>query len=191
MLSAYVNASDMEGAERFFTRIKQDGVKPNFITYGTLIKGYAKKLNVDKMMEKYEEMQMQGVKPNQTILTTIMDAYGKNKGFDFAVIWYKEMESRGLPPDQKAKNILLSLAKTAEEQKEANKLLGLLDQFSNEQGLNSLSRFVDEDTEDDDDEYDSYIKYDSNVSDLISSDDKQEVNCFTGNDQQKIEVLIP
>jgi hypothetical protein len=40
------------------------------------------------------------------------------------VIWFKEMEARGYPPDQKAKNILLSLAKTPEEQEEANELVG-------------------------------------------------------------------
>ncbi|EEF29795.1 pentatricopeptide repeat-containing protein, putative [Ricinus communis] len=124
MLSAYVNASDMAGAENFFNRLKQDGLEPNVVTYGALIKGYAKTNNLDKMMEKYEEMQLRGVKANQTIFTTIMDAYGKNKDFGSAVIWYKEMEQYGVPPDQKAKNILLSLAKTADEQKEANQMVG-------------------------------------------------------------------
>ncbi|TQD77153.1 hypothetical protein C1H46_037317 [Malus baccata] len=83
--------------------------------------------NIEKMMERYEEMLASGIKPNQTILTTIMDAYGKSRDFGSAVVWYQEMESCRLPPDQKAKNILLSLAKTAEEQKVANQLVGNLD----------------------------------------------------------------
>ncbi|KAM0959171.1 hypothetical protein EV1_024178 [Malus domestica] len=87
MLSAYVNASEMEGAEKFFIRIIQDAFKPNAVTYGTLIKG----------------------------------------DFGSAVVWYQEMESCRLPPDQKAKNILLSLVKTAEEQKVASQLVGNLD----------------------------------------------------------------
>ncbi|KAL5977433.1 hypothetical protein ACLOJK_021779 [Asimina triloba] len=124
MLSAYVNASDMEGAEKFFKRLKQDGFEPNVVTYGTLMKGYAKENNLEKMMQIYEEMRMQGLEGNQTIFTTIMDAHGKNGDFGSAVGWFKEMESRGYPPDQKAKNILLSLAKTADEQKEANELVG-------------------------------------------------------------------
>ncbi|XP_072970818.1 pentatricopeptide repeat-containing protein At3g59040 [Typha angustifolia] len=124
MLLAYVNASDMDGAEKFFRRIKEDGLKPNAVVYGTLMKGYAKLNNPEKVMRVYERMRIQGVEPNQTIYTTIMDAHGRNSDFGSAVIWFKEMEARGFPPDQKAKNVLLSLAKTPEEQQEANELVG-------------------------------------------------------------------
>nr|UPT49293.1 pentatricopeptide repeat protein AaPPR154 [Agave angustifolia] len=124
MLSAYVNASDMEGAEKFFRRLKEDGLRPNVVVYGTLMKGYAKEKNLEKVMRVYERMRMQGIEANQTIFTTIMDAHGKNSDFASSVIWFKEMGDRGFPPDQKARNILLSLARTSEEQKEANKLVG-------------------------------------------------------------------
>lgn len=124
MLSAYVNASDMDQAEKFFRRIKEDGLKPNTIVYGTLMKGYAKLNNLEKVMRVYERMRVQGVEPNQTIFTTIMDAHGKNADFGSALVWFKEMGARGFPPDQKAKNILLSLAKTEEEKHEANELVG-------------------------------------------------------------------
>lgn len=151
MLSAYVNASDMEGAEKFFRRLKQDGFEPNVVTYGTLIKGYAKENNLEKMMEKYDKMRVYGIKANQTIFTTIMDAYGKNIDFGSAVVWFKEMGSSGVPPDQKAKNILLSLAKTDEEQKEANELVGH-PTGSSEKTVNGFSsKFNDDDDDDDDD----------------------------------------
>ncbi|XP_022740591.1 pentatricopeptide repeat-containing protein At3g59040 isoform X2 [Durio zibethinus] len=154
MLSAYVNASDMEGAENFFTRLKQDGLQPNIVTYGTLMKGYAKVNNLEKMMETYEQMQLSGIKANQTIFTTLMDAFGKNRDFGSAVVWFKEMESHGVPPDRKAKNILLSLAKTADEQKEANQLVGCM-----ETKLNGFSRFLDEEDYDDiEGETESYEK---------------------------------
>ncbi|TVU43156.1 hypothetical protein EJB05_09600 [Eragrostis curvula] len=124
MLLAYVNASDMDGAEKFFRRIKEDGLKPNVVVYGTLMKGYSKLNNVERVMRVYERMRIQGVEPNQTICTTIMDVHGRNFDFGNAAIWFKEMETRGYPPDQKAKNILLSLAKTPGEQQEANELVG-------------------------------------------------------------------
>ncbi|KAH0435901.1 hypothetical protein IEQ34_026524 [Dendrobium chrysotoxum] len=123
MISAYVNASDMDGAEKFFRRLKEDGLKPNVIVYGTLMKGYAKTNNIERVMRVYERMRMQGVESNQAIYTIIMDSYGKNSDFESAVVWFKEMRRRGLSPDQKAKNILLSLAKTPEEQEEANELV--------------------------------------------------------------------
>ncbi|KAL2245852.1 UNVERIFIED_CONTAM: Pentatricopeptide repeat-containing protein [Sesamum indicum] len=146
MLSAYVNSSDMDGAEKFFKRIKQDGFEPNVVTHGTLIKGYAKANNLEKMMEKYEDMRVNGIKANPTILTTIMDAFGRNKDFGSAVVWFNEMVSNGIPPDQKAKNILLSLAKTLEEQTEAKQLI---DNLSFNQFLNNV-----EDNEVDDDDND-------------------------------------
>ncbi|KAL6286996.1 hypothetical protein ACE6H2_011386 [Prunus campanulata] len=188
MLSAYVNASDMEGAEKFFIRIKQDALQPNVVTYGTLIKGYAKTNNIEKMMEKYEEMQAAGVKSNQTILTTIMDAYGKNRDFGSAVVWYKEMETCRLPPDQKAKNILLSLAKTAEEQKVANEVVGNLDQCSNEQGGTKFSVPVDENDSEDEDENDSE---DEDEDDDDNHDDELDgpSQLTSSNDEQKHELI--
>lgn len=171
MLSAYVNASDMEGADKFFKRIKQDGLEPNIVTYGTLIKGYAKANDLEKMMEKYEEMQGCGIKANQTIFTTIMDAYGKSGDFGSAVVWFKEMGSSGVPPDQKAKNVLLSLAKSVEEQNEANELVGNTDMF------NGFSNNVDDEDDNVDDNVDSDDDDDSDNDDAeqsISSEENQD-----------------
>nr|AYM00971.1 pentatricopeptide repeat protein [Salvia miltiorrhiza] len=160
MLSAYVNASDMDGAEKFFKRIKQDGFEPNIVTHGTLINGYAKANNLEKMMEKYENMRIEGIKANATILTSIMDAYGRNKDFGSAAIWYNEMVSGGIAPDQKAKNVLLSLAKTPEEQLEATQLVenpssGRLSGGVGGDGVENTDGSDDEDEdEDEDDEFD-------------------------------------
>ncbi|KAG2717730.1 hypothetical protein I3760_03G189600 [Carya illinoinensis] len=163
MLDAFAISGMVEQARILFKsmkrdrRLKQDGFEPNVVTYGALIKGYAKINNLEKMMDIYEEMQSRGLKANQTVLTTIMDAYGKNGGFGDAVVWYKEMESCGFPPDQKAKNILLSLAKTAEELEQAKQLAGNLDQSSNEKTGNRVSMFVGEYYDDDDnDDEDGY-----------------------------------
>jgi len=164
MLLAYVNAPDMEGAEKFFKRLIQDGFEPNVVTYGTLIKGYAKANDIERVMEKYEEMLGRGIKANQTILTNIMDAHGKNGDFDGAVHWFKEMALNGLLPDQKAKNILLSLAKTEEDIKEANELV--LHSIE----INNLPKVNDhEEDDDDDDEEDNYEYFDT--QDAIAYDE--------------------
>ncbi|KAF3570273.1 hypothetical protein F2Q69_00062132 [Brassica cretica] len=149
MLSAYVNASDMEGAEKFFKRIKVDGFEPNIVTYGTMIKGYAKANDLDKAMEVYEKMRLSGIKANQTILTTIMDASGRCKDFGSALSWYKEMESCGIPADQKAKNVLLSLASSQDELEEAKEVTGLIDE--------KTTSLAGVDGTDDDDDEDNYI----------------------------------
>ncbi|XP_057476674.1 pentatricopeptide repeat-containing protein At3g59040 [Actinidia eriantha] len=189
MLSAYVNASDMEGAEKFFRRITQDGLEPNIVTYGTLIKGYAKVSNLEKMMEKYDEMRLCGIKSNQTVFTTMMDAYGKNKDFDSAVGWFKEMESCGAPPDQKAKNILLSLARTAEEQTEANQLVGHSYSHADKVKADSFHKLVDDDDdENDDDEDDDYDDY--YVENTISFDEEDDESIISkGVHQRKRGVL--
>ncbi|KAL3646171.1 hypothetical protein CASFOL_011351 [Castilleja foliolosa] len=176
MLSAYVNASDMDGAEKFFKRIKVDGFEPNVITHGTLIKGYAKLNNLEKMMEKYESMRVDGIKANATILTTIMDAYGKNKDFGSAVIWFNEMVSSGVSPDKKAKNILLSLAKTVEEQSEAKLLV---ENMSNNCPLNDEVGDDDDDDDSDGDDEESDVlddKYDELVT--VSNGHQRELHVF-------------
>lgn len=169
----------MEGAEKFFKRIKVDGFEPNVVTYGILIKGYAKVNDLETMMKKYEEMRVNGMKANQTIFTTIMDAYGKNMDFGNAVVWYKEMESSGVPPDQKAKNILLSLAKTAEEQMEAYQLVGQgnhhLDELNAVNGNNYIGDSEDDDVDEDDDDEDveQIVLSVENEDELIVSDGAQ------------------
>lgn len=154
----------MDGAEKFFKRIKIDGFEPSVITHGTLIKGYAKSNNLEKMMEKYENMRVDGITANPTIFTTIMDAYGRNKDFGSAVIWFNEMVSSGVPPDQKAKNILLSLAKTAEEQAEAKQLV-------ESQHVNRLLNDVEDDDVDNvnDDDDESSVLEDKNIESVIIS----------------------
>lgn len=166
----------MEGAEKFFKRIKHDGLEPNVITYGTLIKGYAKTNDLETMMKKYEEMKLHGIKPNQTIYTTIMDAYGKNKDFGDAVIWFKEMESSGVVPDQKAKNILLSLANTLEEKAEANELVGQTDHSNDQHPV--INKNIHFDDDEDDDDYEEDYADDEDEQALSSIDER--INASVG-----------
>uniref|UniRef100_A0A1D1YGG3 Pentatricopeptide repeat-containing protein At3g59040 n=1 Tax=Anthurium amnicola TaxID=1678845 RepID=A0A1D1YGG3_9ARAE len=174
MLSAHVNASDMEGAEKFFQRLKQDGLEPNVVIYGTLMKGYAKVNDLEKVMQTYERMRMQGIEGNQMIFTTIMDAHGKNE-FESAVVWFKEMGSRGFPPDQKAKNILLSLAKTQQEQREANELVGNPLGDIPEGNITEITEIGNEDGGDDDDSSLSFhSRQDSGDSTEVDIDDFSE-----------------
>lgn len=172
MLSAFVNASDMDGAEMFFRRFKQDSVEPNVVSYGTLIKGYAKVNNLDKLMEKYDEMRLKDIKPNQIIFTTIMDAHGKNMDFGSAITWFKEMESCGFPADQKAKNVLLSLAKTTEEQQEVNELVGLADHTTD--GVQGVGVAIYSDEEEDDDDDDDDHDGDKDGDDEDDNEDVEE-----------------
>ncbi|KAG2252287.1 hypothetical protein Bca52824_082423 [Brassica carinata] len=97
-------------------------------TYGTMIKGYLKANDLDKVMEVYEKMRFSGIKANLTILTIIMDAFGRCKDFGSALSWYKEMESCGVTPDHKAKNVLLSLASSRDELEEGKELNGFRDE---------------------------------------------------------------
>lgn len=196
MLSAYVNASDMEGAEKFFRRIKHDGFKPNVVTYGILIKGYAKVNDLEKMMKKYEEIIVSGIKANQTVFTTIMDAYGKSMDFGNAVVWFKEMESAGVPPDQKAKNILLSLAKTAEEQMEAYQLVGQGDHHPNEPNAVKFPKHIDDNEDfdvDEEDEEEEEEEDDNDYEDvelIVSPVEKEEELIVSdGVHQQRLHVL--
>lgn len=180
MLSAYINAPDMEGAEKFFKRLRQDGFEPNVVTYGTLIKGYAKANDLKKMMQKYEEMVTSKITPNQTIFTTMMDAYGKNGDFGSAVLWFNEMEVHGCPPDQKAKNILLSLAKTEQEREEADQVVG---NKTTDQSLRLSEDNSDDDDDGDDDEGDDDSEYSDDDDGEIDEQSISELSCGEKQDE--------
>jgi len=98
--------------------------------------------DLEKMMQKYKEMVTSSIKANQTIFTTMMDAYGENK---------KNMEVHCCLSDQKAKNALLSLAKTDEGREGADRLTGNKPNYRSIRlpGYDSIDQ--DEDYEEDDD----------------------------------------
>lgn len=173
MVSAYVNACEMVGAEKFFRQLKDDGLKPNVVVYGTLMKGYAKQNNLEKVVKVYERMLVQGVNPNTTIYTILIDAHGKNLDFGSAVAWYKQMVEKKIEPDKKVKNVLLSLAHTQEEKQEANELLGIeasCEQLKLQEGeVNATEENLKK-------EYTEELKSDSNEisADNFSDDDDDE-----------------
>lgn len=109
-MNAYVNVSNMEKADRVLERMRIAGIEPNIVTYGTLIKGYAEKGELDLMVKKYEEMTSREIKANQTIFTTMLQAFGRYDSLDRAKDWFQEMVATGLEPDKRAQNTLLSLS---------------------------------------------------------------------------------
>lgn len=176
MVAAYVNACDMVGAEKFFRRLKDDGLRPNVVAYGTLMKGYAKQNNLEKVVRVYERMLVQGVNPNTTIYTTLMDAHGNNLDFGSAVAWYKQMVEKKIEPDKKANNILLSLAQTPEEKQEANELVGIEASCEQLELQGGEVNAIEGDLKKEDNEE---IKSDSNeisADDYCSDDDDDDVN---------------
>ena len=110
LMNTYVNASKMLKAENVLKRMKLEGVEPNIVTYGTLVKGYASKGDVDRMVKKYEEMRHQHIEVSQTLFILMLRAFGKYMGLDRAMSWFKEMNGTGFQPDGRAHKILLELS---------------------------------------------------------------------------------
>jgi pentatricopeptide repeat protein len=109
-MNAYVNASDMRKAEKILKHMKLQGLQPNIVTYGTLIRGYASEGYVAKMMRKYEEMCGQQIAVSQAVFIIMLRALGKYVGLDRAMFWFKEMSVMGFQPDGRAHKILLELS---------------------------------------------------------------------------------
>ncbi|KAM1411891.1 hypothetical protein TB1_023764 [Malus domestica] len=122
LLHAFAISGMGEQARTVFKSMRRDRFNPDLCSYTTMLSAYVNASEMEGAEKFFIRIIQDAFKPNAVTYGTLI------KGdFGSAVVWYQEMESCRLPPDQKAKNILLSLVKTAEEQKVANQLVGNLD----------------------------------------------------------------
>ncbi|KAK6940829.1 Pentatricopeptide repeat [Dillenia turbinata] len=53
ILAAYINKNEMDGAEKFYNRIVERGIKPSYTTWELLTWGYLKKKEMDKVLDSF------------------------------------------------------------------------------------------------------------------------------------------
>ncbi|KAK6937523.1 Pentatricopeptide repeat [Dillenia turbinata] len=55
ILAAYINKNEMDEAEKFYNRIVERGIKPNYTTWELLTWGYLKKKETDKVLDSFQK----------------------------------------------------------------------------------------------------------------------------------------
>ncbi|CAI0444474.1 unnamed protein product [Linum tenue] len=75
LLNGWFRSRKLKQAERlWFEMKKNDEVKPNVVTYGTLVEGYCRMRRVEIALELVDEMRRKEIKPNAITYNPIIDA---------------------------------------------------------------------------------------------------------------------
>jgi len=89
VLDCCVRQGDMESAERVLRELySHQSLKPDIISFSTLIKGYIKERDLHRAVELLNDMLRKKVKPDEVLLNTLLDGCEKMKEYNRGVeIW--------------------------------------------------------------------------------------------------------
>lgn len=71
LMGALVRAQDMVSAQRVVDSLLESGRKPHIVLYNTLLKGYAKKANVNRGFEVLRTVEDARIRPDETVRRSI------------------------------------------------------------------------------------------------------------------------
>ncbi|KZV35578.1 pentatricopeptide repeat-containing protein chloroplastic [Dorcoceras hygrometricum] len=92
-LKIYRNCKDLNGAENLFGRMLERGIKPDNVTFSTII-SCARHCNLpDKAVEWFEKMPSFGCEPDDVTYSVMIDAYGRAGNVDVALSLYDRARS--------------------------------------------------------------------------------------------------
>jgi pentatricopeptide repeat protein len=106
-------------------------LKCDEITYNTLIKGCAKRRDLNQAKKYFELMKTLSIKPNKITYNSLMDICSKKKDLNGAMKYLDEMNIKGIVADEFSYSIILNSIKSSKVTKEyysntVSKLEGLI-----------------------------------------------------------------
>jgi pentatricopeptide repeat protein len=119
-IHVYVRSENLTEAEKLFREMEDQGVKPNVVTYNTLMKGY--KHQWKKALELYEDMKKQQVQANGYTYSALFSALAQGKQREKAFVIFQDIKKEGITPDVNVYNSMIDLCVRSENLTEAEKL---------------------------------------------------------------------
>ncbi|KAL6544685.1 Pentatricopeptide repeat-containing protein, chloroplastic [Orobanche minor] len=92
-LKVFMKCKDLDGAENLFDEMLQRGVKPNNITFSTMISCARQCSLPEKSVEWFEKMSSFGCEPDNMTCSMMVDAYGRVGKVDVALSLYDRARS--------------------------------------------------------------------------------------------------
>lgn len=93
-LNAKEDETSFEAVLELYEAMKRLGVKPDAITYGSLISTCAKAREASVAIDLYEEMRKEGVEPNRILFNVLINALGRSNRGDEAMKYFDIMQSQ-------------------------------------------------------------------------------------------------
>jgi pentatricopeptide repeat protein len=98
---------NLEEALATCTRMTEVGIKPNVVTYSSLIDGHSKMGKMEIATAIYTEMVAKGIEPNVVTYTALIHGHAKNGSMDAAFWLHKEMIEKGIYPNAITVSVLV------------------------------------------------------------------------------------
>ncbi|XP_058753433.1 pentatricopeptide repeat-containing protein At4g16390, chloroplastic-like [Vicia villosa] len=118
-LKVFRKCRDFDGAEKVFDEMVNRGVKPNNVTFSTII-SCATSCNLpNKAVEWFEKMPSFGIKPNVVTFCTLIKMYDVAGNYDACLNVYEEMKALGVKPNLFVYNTLLEAMGRAKRPRQA------------------------------------------------------------------------
>ena len=84
-------------------------VRPDLITYSTMIKGYCKEKNIEQALEMLNTMLKQNIKADEVLYNSLLDGCCKANQLDFAFKVYANMRAANIAASNVTYSILIKI----------------------------------------------------------------------------------
>merc|ERR1719359_2372472 len=104
----------MEHLPKILENMKESRVKPNVITYSTMLKGHCQNGDIQTGFLILEQMKKDAhLKPDEIMYNSLLDGCAQNNLVDEGLRLLEEMQSEGVPPSNFTLSILVKLMNRA------------------------------------------------------------------------------
>ncbi|KAG5516607.1 hypothetical protein RHGRI_037361 [Rhododendron griersonianum] len=143
LLGACVNSKKFHKVDMLFRELQEKlGVKPDVISYNTVIKAFCALGSFDSALSIVDEMEKKGVEPDLITFNTLLDGfYWKGRFVDGENIWRK-MEKSNVVPDIRSYNAKLVGLVSEKKMIEAVELVGELGSKGVEPDVQSYNALI-------------------------------------------------
>ena len=73
-------------------KAKDQQVRPDLITYSTMIKGYCREKNLEAALVTLDDMERKGIKADEVLYNSLLDGCCKSHNYDMAMKVYDNMK---------------------------------------------------------------------------------------------------
>lgn len=100
VLSCLVKSGNFESSVKLFHQMKQDGLKPDIVTYSTLLAGCSKLKNgYSKALDLVQELKYNGLIMDSVIYGILLDVCASNSRCEEAESYFNQMKDEGYSPN--------------------------------------------------------------------------------------------
>jgi pentatricopeptide repeat protein len=110
LLDACSRNGEMTRIAGLLQEMVAQGIEPNVITYGIIMKGYSQENRVDDAFSVLTEMrETTKIKPDEVIFNTLLDGCARQGMYDRGISVLQEMEAAGIAPTNFTLSVLVKL----------------------------------------------------------------------------------